>query len=99
MKQDVRKFTQTCIYWIISREVDKSPRPSASAFHGEKQNEITHDDFLEMCAADKYDLKYLLQIKDDLSSNEQFYPCESVERDEETIEYRSRRHDLVLWDD
>lgn len=81
IKQDVREFTQACIHCIISRNGERIPRPLATAIHGEKPNEVIHMDFLYMGPAEESNMKYLLLIKDDLSSYAWLYPCERADSD------------------
>lgn len=83
-KADVRKFTQSCIHCIVSRTGERIPRPLASALHGEKLNEVVHADFLYMGPAAGSDLKYILVIKDDVSSYTWLHACSNADSDAAT---------------
>ena len=48
MDDDVDKFVRGCFHCILSRTGEIIPRPSASALHGEKPNEVIHLDFFYM---------------------------------------------------
>lgn len=84
MKQDIREFTQSCIHCIISRNGERIPRPLASALHGENPNEVIHADFLYMRPSEENDLKYVLIVKDDLSSYSLLCPCNSADSEAAT---------------
>lgn len=67
MKDDVDEFLRQCIHCIITRTGEIIPRPMGAALHGTRPNEVLHVDYLYMGIG--YDgLKYLLVIRDDLSS-------------------------------
>lgn len=68
MTTDVKEFTQACLHCIVSRNGERIPRPLATALHGKTPNEVVHMDFLYMGVAAEQDFKYLLVLKDDLSS-------------------------------
>lgn len=68
LTQDVKEFVQGCIHCIISRSGERVPRPLASALHAQKPNEVVHMDFLYMGPSTKDELKYILILKDDLTS-------------------------------
>lgn len=84
MKKDVREFTQSCIHCIISRNGERIPRPLSTALHGERPNEVIHADFLYMGPPERSELKYVLVIKDDLSSYTWLWPCGSADSEAAT---------------
>lgn len=67
------------------RNGDCIPRPQATAIQGDRPNEGIHADFLYMGPANGSNVKYLLLIKDDLSSYSWIHPCNNAERDAVTI--------------
>lgn len=48
LSQYGKGFTQICIHCIISRSVERVPRPLASALHAQRPNEVVHMDLLYM---------------------------------------------------
>lgn len=68
MKSDTKKFVQSCIHCIVSRNGERILHLLASALHGERPNEVIHSDFIYIGPAERSNLKYLLIIKYDISS-------------------------------
>lgn len=81
MKEDVQKFNEACIHCIASRNGEIIPRPLSTALYGHRPNEVFHTYFLYMGPAEKSDLKYILVIKDDISSYTWIHPCTSSDSD------------------
>jgi len=67
LKEDVIEFTKACLHCIVGKTGHKIPRPISLTLHASKPNEVIHFDFLYMGHGIE-DYKYLLVIKDDLSS-------------------------------
>lgn len=74
MKEDVRKFSQACIHCIVSRNGENLPCLLSISLHGDRPNNVVHADFLHMAPAEKSDLKYILVIKDNISSYTWLHP-------------------------
>lgn len=53
----------------------------ATAIYGGRPNEVVHINILYMGPAEKSSLKFLLLIKDDISSYTWLYPCENADSD------------------
>lgn len=68
MAQKVRALIQSSIHYIVSRSGERIPWPLGKAIHGDKANEVAHAEFRYMGLAEGSDTKYLLLIKEDLSS-------------------------------
>lgn len=79
MKQEVRKFFQSCVHFIISRTGERIPKLSASSIHGKMPNKVVCADFLYTIECNKSDVTYLMLIKDDLTSYTWLYPCENAD--------------------
>lgn len=60
------------------------PRPLSIALHGEKSSEVIHADFLYMGTVERSELKYVLVIRDDLSSYTWLWPCSSADSEAAT---------------
>lgn len=84
MKHNVRELTQSCIHCIVSRNGERIARPLATAIHGDQPSEVVHADILYMGPAEGSQLKYLLLIKDDLSSYTWLHPSENADSDAAT---------------
>ncbi len=67
MHSDVDQFVRNCLHCLTTRRGDTVPRPLRSAIHGTHPNEILHMDYLYM-GPGVDDKKYLLVLRDDLSS-------------------------------
>lgn len=65
---DVREFIQTCIHCLVSRAGYRTQQPSTTALHGQRPKEVSSTDLLYITNANKRDLKYILVIKDGISS-------------------------------
>lgn len=68
MYGDVKEFVSDYLHCVVSRTGEKIPRPIGKALHGSTPNEVVHMDFLFMGKAATSDMKYVLIIRDDLSS-------------------------------
>lgn len=79
MHQEIKAFTQACIHFIISQNGEHILRPFSTAGRGEKLNEVVHAYFLHMGLVEEHDLKYVLLIKDFVSSYTWLFPCASAE--------------------
>lgn len=73
IQTQVDHFLRRCIHCIVSRSGEKIPWPLAHALNGLKPNEVLHMDFLYMGDITE-GLKYLLLLRDDLSSYTWLYP-------------------------
>lgn len=67
MKDDVKSFTDSFLYCILSRAGSMIPWPLLHAMHASKPHQMLHLDFLFMGTGID-DKKYFLILKDDLSS-------------------------------
>lgn len=76
LSNDAKEFTQQCIHCILSRTGEKVPRPLGQALHAQRPNEVVHMDFLYMGPSEN-NFKYVLLMKDDLSSFVQIFPAET----------------------
>lgn len=81
LEKDLRNFIKNCLHCIVSRTGDIRPRPLASALHGSRPNEVVHIDYLYMGKEAFGNLKYILLIKDDLSSFVWLWPTHSATGD------------------
>ncbi|MEM1369509.1 MAG: RNase H-like domain-containing protein [Cyanobacteria bacterium P01_H01_bin.15] len=70
MRADVRSFVAECLLCVMSKSGEKVPRPLASTAHASSPNEIIHFDYLYLgqSSNNSNPMKYVLVIKDDLSS-------------------------------
>ncbi len=67
MAADTAVFIKSCIHCIGTRSGSRVPRPLLSTTHASKPNELIHFDYLSM-GSSQSGHKYVLVIKDDLSS-------------------------------
>ena len=81
MSLDCRAFVNRCLHCTVSRAGEMVPRPHAHALHGERPNEVIHADYLYMGPSAKKELKYVLIIRDDLSSYVWLWPTASPTSD------------------
>lgn len=65
-KPDPKKFIQSRIHCIVSKNGSRRPGLLSTALHGVAPNEVVHADFLYMVSSNKNDFRYGLLIKDDL---------------------------------
>ena len=65
--QDVQSFVDSCLHCISTSSGEKVPRPLGHALHATTINEVLHFDYCWMGPSDVNE-KYILVIKDDLSS-------------------------------
>lgn len=77
LRKDVREFVQHCLHCIVTKTGDLLPRPLATALHGQKPNEVGHMDFLYMVLAKDTEMRYVLVLKDDLTSYSRLLPHNS----------------------
>lgn len=68
LKEAVREFTLAYIHCIVSRNDEQIPRRLSTALQGVCPNEVVHVDFLCIEPAEESNLKYILVVKDDISS-------------------------------
>lgn len=64
---DADELVRSCLHCIVTRSGKVVPRPLGSALHGSTPNEVVHMDYLYM-GAGREDKRYVLVIRDDLSS-------------------------------
>ena len=74
MAKDCRDFVSRCLHCVVSRAGDVVPRPHAHALHADRPNEVIHADYLYLGPSAKEELKYVLIIRDDLSSYVWLWP-------------------------
>lgn len=55
--KDVEEFVQNCLHCIISRIVERVPRPLTMALHEQKLNGVEHLDFLYIGTAKQRNMK------------------------------------------
>lgn len=65
--EDVKAFNNACLLCVLSKSGNRVPRPLSSRAHASKPNEIIHFDYLFLGDSEG-DEKYVLVVKDDLSS-------------------------------
>lgn len=61
------RFVKHCIHCIVGKGGSKVPRPLSETIHGTLPNQVVHFDYLYM-GVGVNDMKYLLVVKDDISS-------------------------------
>lgn len=81
MTDDMQEFIKNCIHCITTRTGEIVPRPLGTQIHGEKPNEVLHADFLYM-GISSYEFKYVLILRDDLSSYTWIWPSKAACADE-----------------
>ena len=77
MDEDTSSFVANCIHCVMSKAGLKIPRPLSLTLHASKPNEVVHFDFLYLGQSTE-GLRYVLVIKDDLSSYVWLIPCASA---------------------
>lgn len=77
LKKDVREFVQKCLHCIITRNGERIPKPLATVLDSQWPNEVIHMDFLYMGPTEKTNLKYVLLLKDDLTSYSWLMPFQN----------------------
>lgn len=85
MRADVRELAQACIHCLVSRLGDIIPRPLVTALNGQRPNEVVHTDFQYIGDAKMRDLKYILVIRDFISSYSWLPPYDTADSDAATI--------------
>jgi hypothetical protein len=78
MDSDVKTFCNTCLHCQSTVAGDRTPRPFGQALHASKPNEVLHMDYLYM-GPSSVGYKYLLLLKDDLSSYLWLVPAKSAD--------------------
>jgi len=78
LELDTETFCETCIHCLCTDSRIKIPRPLGSALHADKPNEVIHFDFCYI-GKSTYGPKYVLILKDDLSSYVWLYACEAAD--------------------
>lgn len=81
IRQDIKKLIQSCIHCIVFRIEEIIPRLLSTALHEEKLNEVVHADLIYMGPAEESNVKYMLIIKDGISSYTGLCPCDNVDSD------------------
>lgn len=84
MEKHVRELTQSSIICIVSRTVERTPRPSANALHGLQPDEVTHAKFLCMRHAADCEFTYVLVMKYDIRTNTWLHACAIEDNDAAT---------------
>lgn len=79
MKSDIKKFVQSCIHCLVSKNKARIPRPLASALHDERPNEVIHADFIYIDPVERSNLNYVHIINDDLISHTWLCPSDHAE--------------------
>lgn len=77
LRQDATDFVAGCLFCILSKTGLKIPRPLAMTLHASSPNEVLHFDYLYL-GASVDDEKYVLVLKDDLSSYAWIEPTNSA---------------------
>lgn len=75
---DTATFCESCIHCLCTDSRTRIPRPLGSAIHGDKPNEVIHFDFCYI-GKSTYGAKYVLILKDDLSSYTWLYACDAAD--------------------
>lgn len=69
-QSEVRDLITNCLHCLTSRGPLQIPRPSGTAIHGTRQNELFHFDYLFTCKCTQlaaHDFQYVLVVTDDFS--------------------------------
>ena len=82
-RKDVRAFVSSCLLCVMTKSGERVPRPLSSTAHALRPNEIVHFDYLFLGESDD-DEKYVLVVKDDLSSYCWLKPCSSANAEHTT---------------
>lgn len=83
LQGDVRDFLKNWLHCIVTRDEEIIPRPLGTALHGSRPNEVLHCDYLFMGPSHAGD-RYVLIVRDDLSSHCSFWPTTSPTADSAT---------------
>ena len=89
MRSDVSIFVSNCVHCIMSKTGHKIPRPLPLTLHATKPNEVVNFDFLYL-GQSHTEIKYVLVIKDDLSSYVWLKPCSSANSE-------TAAHEISRW--
>lgn len=81
LRKDFKEFIQHCLHCNILRNGDRIPRPLATALYGQKPEEVVQMDFLYMAPAKNSKVKYVLVLKDNLTSYSWLLPQDSRDSD------------------
>ena len=80
MSEDCSAFISMCLHCLVGKSGHRIPRPIALTLHATRPNEIIHFDFLYIGAG--FDgFKYILVVKDDLSSYLWLIPAKCADAD------------------
>lgn len=79
VREDIKEFTQLCIYCIVSRNGKGIPRPLSTALHASKPDGVVHAESLYIEPATDCIERYILVIKDDISSYTWLQSCKSTD--------------------
>ncbi len=75
-EKDVQTFVDSCLHCMVSRSGERVLRPMGHALHGLHPNEVVQADFLSLPKGID-EKRYILLIRDDLSSYVWLWPVES----------------------
>lgn len=78
MEADAAELVSSCLHCIISKTVNRIPRPISLTLHGTSPNEVVNFDYLFMGPGTD-GFKYVLVIRDDLSSYFWLFPCKAAD--------------------
>ena len=78
MGEDCRAFISMCLHCLVGKSGHRIPRPTALTLRATRPNEIIHFDFLYI-GAGFHGFKYVLVVKDDLSSYLWLIPARSAD--------------------
>ena len=87
--EDCQAFVKACVHYVLSRTVNRVPRPLATILHASRPNEVVHFDFLYMGPSTN-EMKFLLVIRGDLSTYMWLCPCTNADA-------KSAAVSLCLW--
>lgn len=74
LTMDVVVFVQICIYCIITKSAERIPQPLTTALQRRRSNEVEPMNFLCIGSPDSDDLKYVLGLRDGLTSYSSLMP-------------------------
>ena len=80
MSEDCSAFISMCLHCLVGKSGHRILRPIALTLHATRPNEIIHFDFLYM-GAGLDGFKYILVVKDDLSSYQWLTPARCADAD------------------
>lgn len=74
IRKDAREFVQHCLRCIVTRTGDRVRRSLVTALHGQKPSEAEHMDFSYTGPAKDTEIRYVLALKDDLTTYRRLFP-------------------------